>query len=270
MKKIIFACGLPRSGSTLFLNLLMQNPKIYSTATSALPDIITPIKNGFRQIESVKAMEEDKADDLLINTLNGIIDNAYETDREITVIKSRSWLNLVETLIAIREENPKFLVFVRNIGEICASFELLYRKTRALGITSQELAFASEMQTVDSRANVFLKSDQVIGNSINLLKDALQCGYGQFMHGVRFGYFTQYPKETMKRFYDWIEEDYFEHDFENIEQVIFENDMSAYSFRDLHSIRNKIEPVQLKAQNIYGKETAKKLTEASEFMDMIP
>ncbi len=38
-KTIHFVSGLPRAGSTLLMNVLAQNPRIHSTATSGLHEI---------------------------------------------------------------------------------------------------------------------------------------------------------------------------------------------------------------------------------------
>lgn len=259
-KKFIFACGLPRSGSTLFLNILAQNPNIHVTATSPLPEILKPIKDGFSQIESVKAMRQEDADNLLLSVLNGVLYSSFESiEKQVIVIKSRSWLSMVETLITLVGK-PNLLVFVRNPAEILSSFELLHRKTRGLGITSQERNFPGEFQTIDGRVNIWIRGDQVFGSSYNMLKNAVDCGYNSFMNIVEFETLTKSPDSTLEWFYNWAKLEQFEHNFNNVEQVIFEDDYNAYGFRNLHDIRKEIRPIKRRAKEVLGDKLTNQLS----------
>jgi hypothetical protein len=45
-KKIFYNASLPRAGSTLLQNILMQNPEIYSTPTSGIIEFLSKRKNS--------------------------------------------------------------------------------------------------------------------------------------------------------------------------------------------------------------------------------
>ena len=46
MKKYFYFTGLPRAGNTLLSAILNQNPSIYATGHSFLPDLFFAIKNA--------------------------------------------------------------------------------------------------------------------------------------------------------------------------------------------------------------------------------
>jgi sulfotransferase len=69
---------------------------------------------------------------------------------------------------------------------------------------------------------------------------------------------TANPAPTMKTVYNFIEQSYFHHNFDNVEQVTFEDDIGVHRIEGLHTIRNKVEPVPYCAIDILGVELTKK------------
>ena len=63
------------------------------------------------------------------------------------------------------------------------------------------------------------------------------------------------PEETMKKIYEFLGEEYFEHDFKNIENIHRENDKEVYGLADMHEVRNKLgkvskDPKDVLSENI--------------------
>jgi sulfotransferase len=85
-----------------------------------------------------------------------------------------------------------------------------------------------------------MQNNQPLGIAYNRIKDAVARGFKDRLLFVDFDKFTTNPKEQLKRIYDFIGEEYFEHDFNNVKQVLFEND-DVHGFKDLHTIKSKIE-----------------------------
>ena len=61
----------------------------------------------------------------------------------------------------------------------------------------------------------------------------------------------------MERVYEYLGLPFYQHDFNNVEQVTFEDD-SVHGL-DLHTIRSKVEPVKDDSEEILGKSLCKKL-----------
>src|SRR5262249_45187769 len=151
---------------------------------------------------------------------------AYYADvtKPIVFDKSRSWLAYLEMAEAVLGRKAKVLVPVRDLRDVLASFERLWRLTRATQQISQEAAEQFQFQTVEGRCSVWVRGDQPVGLAYNRIKDALQRGFRDRMHFVRFEELTQQRQQTMKKIYEFLGEPYFEHDFDHVEQVTHEDD----------------------------------------------
>ena len=84
MRKIYYISGLPRSGSTLLTNILLQNPKFATTATSSLLEFILQVRDNWNKLEGHKVYEEgqDKW-----SVISAILQNYHKTDKKLSLIK---------------------------------------------------------------------------------------------------------------------------------------------------------------------------------------
>lgn len=247
MKNIHFISGLPRSGSTLLANILAQNPKFNSTSTSGILDIMFGVRNNWNELIEFKASPND---DALLRVLKGILESYHNTDK-VVFDKSRGWLSQIEMAEAVLGRKVKIIVPVRDIREVLASFEMLWRNNAPYRQLTQEKNDYFNWQTQQGRVKAWLDGSQPVGLAYNRIKDALHRGFGDRMLFVNFEDLTSNPKETMKVIYDFLEEEYYEHDFENVKQVTTEND-EVHGMKGLHKIRNKVEPVKSKWKEVLG------------------
>jgi sulfotransferase len=250
---IHFISGLPRSGSTLLANLLAQNPRFHSTATSGILEILFLVRNSWDKVlEFRAAVDRVENEAEKIRVLRGIL-QAYHSERGRPVVfdKSRSWLAHLELAEKLLERPAKVLVPVRDVREVLASFERLWRGTAATGQVAQEANNYAEFQTIKGRCDVWMRGDQPVGLALNRIKDALHRGFADRMHFVRFEQLTQNPGPTLRAIYDFLGEPWFEHDFNNVAQVTAEDDR-VFGFPDLHTIRAKVEPVPIRWPEILG------------------
>lgn len=258
-KQIHFIAGLPRSGSTLLCNILNQNPEFTATATSGILDIILAIRNQWENVNTFQAAPNKIGKD---DVVRGILYNYYNrTPEEVIFDKSRGWPAYLELAEFILGRRAKMLVPVRDITDVLASFEMLYRKNAHNWQFPQEKTNFAEFQTVEGRASIFMKNDQPVGIAYNRIRDALARGYSNRMHFVEFKALTEQPAHTMNEIYNFLELPFYEHNFNNVEQSTSEND-DVHGIPGLHTIRNKVEPVKDIALNVLGKETYDKYSNA--------
>jgi len=248
-KSFHFIAGLPRSGSTLLCNILNQNPRFHATATSGVVSMLLAIKNNWNNIQEFKAVRNENAKLRVIRSM--LLAFYSDIDKPLIFDKSRGWPANFEMLEEILGHKVKMLVPVRDIRDVLASFEKLHRKESKTGQTSQEKAFPIEFQTVEGRCEIFMKANQPVGSAYNKVKDALQRGYGDRMHFVFFEELTTNPKRVMKEVYAFLGEDYFDHDFKNVEQTTKEDDF-FHGFKDLHTIRREVKPVSSEWREVLG------------------
>ncbi len=98
---------------------------------------------------------------------------------------------------------------------------------------------------------MWLKPDQPVGLAYNRITDAIKRGYGDRMFLIDFDDMTSNPAATFKKIYEFLGEDYFKHNFDHVEQVTWEDD-TVHGFKNLHTIRNKVEPIPPQWPKILG------------------
>ncbi len=250
---IHFISGLPRSGSTLLANLLAQNPRFHSTATSGILEILFQVRNNWDKVAEFRAAPDQVENEASkIRVLQAILASYHSTHGKAVVFdKSRGWLSHLELAEKLLGCPARVLVPVRDVREVLCSFERLWRDASATTQIPQEATSYSDFQTVAGRCDTWLKKDQPVGLALNRVGDAFQRGFADRMHLVRFEELTKDPIKTTRAIYDFIEEPCFDHNFQGVEQVTSEDDR-VFGFKDLHTIRPQIRPVPIRWPEILG------------------
>ncbi len=255
---IHFISGLPRSGSTLLANILAQNPKFHATATSGMVEVLFGIRNKWDELVEHKAMEEGESEArkqaVMLSAMCGyhmFADTSFNTTTDWIFDRNRGHLAHIEMLEWVLQRPIKILVPVRDVRDILASMELRWRdaaKSKQIKIESQHYML---MQTVEGRCEAWSRFDQPVGLAYNRVKDAIQRGFRDRMHFVRFADLTSDPESTMIGVYEFLGEESFKHDFENVEQVTQEDD--RVHGMNLHQIRSTVKPVASQWRKVLGR-----------------
>ncbi len=243
-KQIYFLTGLPRSGSTLLANILLQNPVIHVTATSGICDMLVQVRNGWDRNDAFQAMDRATSEKVKGNVLRAMLQAYFaHVERPVCIDKNRYWAEFLEMgaeLVGGRDR-VKVLVTVRDLRDVAASFEKLYRKTSGLGQLPQEAGLALKFKTALGRLETFIDDGQPVGRAYNAIRDAVTRGWYDRMHFIDFEDLTRRPDETLEGVYRFLDVKPHVHDFRRVEQVTVEDDF-VYGFKDLHVIRAQVEP----------------------------
>jgi sulfotransferase len=243
-KTIYFVAGLPRSGSTLLTNLLAQNPRMHATPTSGIIAMLVAVRNGWDQNEAFRAMNRVQSEATKARVLRAMLQAYFsDVDASICIDKNRYWCEFLEMAAALvgGRDKVKVLVTVRDLRDVVASFERLYRKTAALGQLPQEQALELKFKTALGRVETFIDDGQPVGRAYNAIRDAVTRGWLDCMHFVEYNDLTGKPQSTLDGVYEFLGEESWQHDFNNVQQVTIEDDF-VYGFKDLHTIRPVVEP----------------------------
>jgi sulfotransferase len=168
-----------------------------------------------------------------------------DSDRSVCIDKNRYWpeyLELAEALTGGRH-NVRVLVTVRDLRDVLASFEVLYRKTSALGQIHQEANLAIKFKTALGRVETFIDDTQPVGRAYNAVRDAVTRGWKDRLHFIDYVDLTHHPRETLGGIHEFLGTEPFNHNFDHVEQVTYEDDF-VYGFKDLHQIRAQVRPQQ--------------------------
>jgi sulfotransferase len=247
-KTIHAIAGLPRSGSTLLANILAQNPRFETTASSSILGIIINIRDQWDSLFAATPNPQAKVD-----VMRGVLFNYHQrTPKPVVFDKCRGWLAGLETLEIILERKAKVLVPVRDLRDVLASFEKLWRKNVGTTQIPQEKAYPLQFQSLEGRCDVWLQKGEPVGLAYMRIEDALARGFRDRLHFVRFEDLTRRPRDTMKGIYDFLGEKHFEHNFDHVEQVTWEDD-DVHGMKGLHDIRSKVEPIEPQYPAVLGK-----------------
>jgi len=100
-----------------------------------------------------------------------------------------------------------------------------------------------------------------VGPPVDRLYQILHEGLHENILFIKFEDLCIDPNKEMSRIYDYLELDYFQHNFNNIEQYTHEDDKIYGVFGD-HIIRNKLEPVIEDYEEILGETGCKLITDS--------
>lgn len=259
-----FLGGLPRAGSTLLCNILAQNPRFHATHTSGCMDVMFGVRNNWNKLIEHQAHPDEEAQQ---RVLQAILEAYYEPiEKPVIIDKCRGWISLMEMAEWAIGSLPKIIVPVRDLRDVMASFEKLWRKQAKKDQASEEGENYFLMQTIEGRCEFWLRSDQPVGLAYNRLKDGIARGYRDQMHFVHYEKLCKEPEKTMRALYGFLGENYYSHKFDHVEQVTWEND-AVHAFDDLHTIRPEVKPQEKQWPKILG-EAANRYARESFWKDL--
>jgi sulfotransferase len=235
-KTIHFVVGLPRSGSTVLMSLLAQNPRIYSAPVSGLCGIVNGIFMNWDKIEFHREVPNEQAKRSVLKALL----TAYhtQTKRPIVLDKERSWVMHIALLEEVLGRKVKMIIPVRPVVEVLASFEALRQRNPLTYTMADEQLGANS--TLATRCDYFMNATGPIGSVYNWTKDAVTSGYLDRMLFVDYNKLMADPKKQLERVYAFLEEPFFKHDLSHINQVVTSDD-SVWRFPGLHDVRPVLE-----------------------------
>lgn len=253
VEKIFFQSSLPRAGSTLFQNLMGQNPDFYVTPTSGVLELVFAARGNYTNSLEFKAQDAELMRKGFMGFCKGGVEGFFNsvTDKKYVLDKSRGWGAYRPFLDAFYPD-PKIICLIRDLRDIVCSYEKIYRKNQADKHDSVRDDITGMGTLVHSRVDVWMNPKETIGRAVTRLKDIILQGYDSKMLFVKFEDLCLYPKSQMIRIYDYLGIDYFEHDFDNIPQITKEDDEVYGLGSGLHTINNKLKPQYSNAKSVLG------------------
>ncbi len=241
-KQFFFLAGLPRSGSTLLAGLLAQNPAIHVSGTSGILSIITNIRNHWSDVAEFNALEPATSEARKLSVLKGAFNGFYtDVEKPVIIDKCRGWpqhLEMAETMLGYK---PKVIVTVRDVRDVLASFEKLWRIRKANNqLVDLEKSNPIDFQSLESRCRLLMSG--VVGSSITVIVDAVTRGWKSSMLFVEYDDLCCEPLKVLGLIYEFLAiNQYKYHDVENVSSSAYEND-TPYGWGELHSVRPNILP----------------------------
>jgi sulfotransferase len=231
-KKYHFITGLPRSGSTLLSSILKQNPKFHSSITDPLAPLVKNVIECSQESVGLRTeVSLDKRKKLVEYLFDGYY---YDIDKEVIFNTNRAWTYLTNVIKDLYS-NSKFIVCVRDINWVLDSFECAHRRNPF----STNSATGDLSSSVYQRMDGLMREDGIVGFPYIGIKQAITGPDQSSLMLLEYEHLCKKPEEVMRVLYNFIEEEYYEHDFNDVEACWEEYDRELGI--KLHDVRKKVE-----------------------------
>lgn len=231
--------GFPRSGSTLLLYLLNQNPIFTIGPDSEISNLLNWNKEFIEENIYHFQLPHEKVSDCFIDFCRkgtkAWINQICPSDK-IFIDKSRHWLKNLDYNFKLFPE-IKIIILIRDLRGVANSFEKI--NNNSLFVNKQNiqknLDFDLQLQRVQYIFNLSYIKDAAF-----TLKELIDIpkSYSDRILFCRYEDLILYPENELKKIYKFLDLPKYNHDLNNIQQeVYFDNSYQPYG---CHKIQNKI------------------------------
>jgi hypothetical protein len=212
MKQYYFLVSLPRSGNTVISSLLNQNPRISATANSILPDILWKLHQEKQNNLIFRNFPDHKSYN---NMMKGLIESYYKDWTADIIVDRSNWgsPNNLELIKQYSPTEPKFIILVRDVLEVLASF-IKWSEETPNNFLDHETNKGSREEKCEFLMRPDLQIVQEYSSIFNILKNESKDSYIL----VDYNCFVSDPRSQILKIYDFLQLDLFDHDYNNISQ----------------------------------------------------
>ena len=233
-KKLFFLIAQPRSGNTLLASILNQNPDIACTGNSITLEIMKKLYL-LKEDETFKNFPDHNSLDNVLSSVYG----SYYKDWPQRIIIDRGPVMTEGNMILTQTyfKHPyKCIVLLRDVMDVLASYIKWY--------TENPDAFVNKFGSNDEEKLTFLMSKEgAIGKNLTAMQNSLN--YQHLCCYIKYDNLINNPELEIKKIYQLIDEPYYPHKFENLQQLNINGigyDDTVLG-KDMHTIRSTIQKI---------------------------
>lgn len=222
-KEFVLLSGLPRTGSSLLVALLTQNPRIYGEGASSLCQLMWDVHVSCTTYDAIKANKREHVENKILSALPDLY--YQDVDRPIVIDKGRTWVHPInmEMWKSNVNKNQKTIVLIRPIEDIVKSMASLRIKNNWQGDLYEDI--------LEPRSEPICRAAEAIAMSKILpAEDFLYIDYRDLVNE---------PLQILDSIYQFFGWEYFDHDTYNIHQLKHEDD-SVHGLIGMHDVRQTI------------------------------
>ena len=263
MQQLHYCLGLPRTCSSVIMNILNENTRIFTTGTCCLPYLVDASHKTANQVAEFIALDKDVLDKSYINFLRQGMRGWFEamTDKPIVFSKHRAWTDFFPHTFAL-DSNSKYLVILRDLRDIICSLDSLQWKHPHVFFGDREQSL--HQYSLDHRmAKHCTDKSGGLGRPLNSLPHVVEVAHHNpsSFYFLRQEDFNEKPKETLQQIYEWLGEPNFEHDFDNIPKSDYYEHDTVYRSLVSHKTRTKLEKLEPRWPKMMTKEQSQTMIE---------
>ena len=261
-KSFFFLSGLQRSGATLLSSILNQNPDIWASPASPLFRLMAAETATYDTAENI---DYDRKDGIARSIAHTPL--AFYADKEAKYVidKNLNWqtANGISLIRTYMSERPKIICPVRAIPEILASFDSIITGVDGNEANAIDAAVMRETVPVgnlaDRRAEWLMRHDKDIPICLNGMKLALNPELRDMFLFVEYDDLVSDTEGQIKRIYEFLEIEPFEHEYQNIvDPTEISENSPLTGIRHLHKVRPKIEKKSVNPEDVLSEDTIRR------------
>jgi len=245
-KTFYFMAGLPRAGSTLLSTLLNQNPRFHSGPSSPVLGAMFATHDNFIGNELYTGYPKP---DSVNKIIGSIIENWYhDIDKPVIIDKNRAWCARVPFIEGYIQQEVKIIVPVRRVDEILASILMMIKRNPfqegqpRINFVDEQLVKMNIPINDENRCEYLLTGQGgIVYEALNATKLGVDYGHDDKFHYVDYNDLITDPQGQLNEIYEFLDEEPFEHTFDNLSNEHREDDITTYGLGDMHEVHSKLE-----------------------------
>ena len=208
-KKLFFLVAMPRSGNTMFASIMNQNPDIAATPNS----ITLEIMKDLFLLKDTDVFQNYPDHKSLDNVLDVVYDIYYK-DWPQHIIIDRGPVTTSGNFALMQKhfKRPfKCIVLLRDLMDVLASYMQWY--------TENLDAFPNRfnLKNDEEKLLLIMNKEGAVAKDLEAIKNSYN--YPGLCHYVKYDDLVKNPEQEFKKIYEFIGESYFNHRFNNLDQV---------------------------------------------------
>ncbi len=231
-----FISGLPRSGSTLLAAILRQNLRFHAGMSGPVASLFEGV---LAQVSAGSELSSMVSEDQRARILKGLFDSYYaDRDEDVIFDTNRAWTAKMPALMRLFPDS-KLICCVRDIAWIMDSMERQFRRNAF----ENTLLFnnPAERATVYTRLEALAHANRLVGFPYHALREACWGENAEQLVIIDYDFLVARPADVTRLIYQFIGEEPFDHDFENVDYDAPEFD-SQLGVSGLHKVHSTVGP----------------------------
>jgi sulfotransferase len=225
-------------------SILNQNPKFYSGPSSPVLGAMFAVEQNFMGNELYTGYPKPDQ----VREIIGSVPHHFYSDVNKPVVfdKNRAWTARVPYIEGYIGQQAKIIVPVRRVDEILTSILTMVHRNpfqegqERVNFVDEQLIKTNIPINDYNRCMYLLNDGGIVYESLNAIMMGFQQNVRDKMHFVDYNHLVDNPKKTMEDIYDFLGEDYYDHDFDSLSNIHRENDLNTYGLGDMHEVRSKV------------------------------
>ena len=208
-KKLFFLVAMPRSGNTLFASVMNQNSEIAATPNSITLEIMKDLF-FLKETDVFQNYPDHRS---LDNVLDSVYDNYYKDWPQRIIIDRGPVMTPGNfSLMQKHFKRPfKCIVLLRDLMDVLASY--MQWDTENPDAFPNRFNFKND----EEKLGMIMNTKGAVAKDLDAIKNAYN--YPDICHFVKYDDLVKQPEQEFKKIYQFIDEPYYNHRFDNLDQV---------------------------------------------------